>query len=171
MICTIWTMTGGLEAILDHRRDHFVHFWGAKATPLKSTKNIVKTLSLATWASKRGSNMSPKSHFFTRQVIQKPCKTHSFWPEAPLWNVLFLLVFNFCLKNLFICNLCFYISRSSIFRDRGLFFPLFLVCFSSVFFEASFWAIQWTKSSFICKIQHFRGLMCSWCIPKNLVFR
>jgi len=85
----------------------------------------------------------PKKSLLTRQIIQKPCKTHSFWPEAPLWNVLFLLVFNFCLKNLFICNLCFYISRSSIFRDRGLFFPLFLVCFSGVFFEASFWAIQW----------------------------
>ena len=170
MICTIWTMTGGLEAILDHRRDHFVHFWGAKATPLKSTKNMVKTMVLATWASKRGSNTSPTSDFFTRNIIQKPCKTHSFWPEAPLWNVLFLLVFNFCLKNLFICNLCFYISRSSIFRDRGLFFPLFLVCFSGVFLRPVF-ELYNEKSSLICKIQHFRGLMCSWCIPKNLVFR
>ena len=47
------------------------------------------------------------------------------------------------MQNLFFHNWVFYLNRSSIFRDLGFVFPVFLVCFSSAFFEASFGAIQW----------------------------
>ena len=47
------------------------------------------------------------------------------------------------MQNVFFHNWVFYLNRSSIIRDLGLVFPVFLVCFSCVFFEASFRAIQW----------------------------
>ena len=169
MMCTIWTKTAPSRAILVEHRDHFVHFGGVNATPLKSTKNIVKTMVLATWACWKVPKSAPTWPFFTRKIIQKPRKTQGFWPEASLNFGVSFSCFVFSMQNAFFHTCVFYLNRSSIFRDLGLVFPIFVVFFL-VFFSRPVLELYNANIEFDLQNTALSGLLVCLLYTKKLGF-
>ena len=128
---------------LDPSSGPFCPFLRCKGNTSKIYQNHCKNYGFGNMSLLEGTQIGSKMALcLTRKIIQKQCKTQGFWPSPPLFFKMFFSCFVFSMKNVFFHNWVFYLNRSSIFRDLGFVFSVFLVCFSGVFFEASFGAIQ-----------------------------